>query len=304
MSPKVLVLLAAFNGSRWISEQLQSILRQVHVDVEILVSDDGSTDDTKALAIDSGDSRVRVTSPPIPTGSAAQNFLWLIRNTPADPYDFVALSDQDDIRHPEKLVKACTMLVEQDAAGYSCAVTAFWASGREMVLRQSSRVTESDFLFEGAGQGCTFVVTRDLYRRLRAFYVRNTAHSSQLHYHDWSIYALSRVWNYRWTFDRQPMMKYRQHDANDTGARASLSGIARRLGLIRQGWYAKQLTVIAQLCAQADSSDARISRWNTLLSLPIGLPRRFRILVFCLRGARRRWSDKAMLLVAVVAGWI
>jgi rhamnosyltransferase len=303
--PKVLVLLAAYNGSKWIVEQIETILGQVGVDVDLLISDDGSTDGTLArIERYANDPRVRTLSPASPSGSAAQNFLRLIRNTSAEDYAFVALSDQDDIWHEKKLFRGCSALNDRSAAGYSCAVTAFWPDGREATLRQADRVTKSDFMFEGIGQGCTFVVARDHYRRLREFFCQNSTTSAHLHYHDWAIYAISRSWKARWIFDQEPMLNYRQHSSNDTGARVSSGGIIMRLRLIKGGWYARQLRVIAQLCSAADPSNATIAEWNAILGLPSGLMRRYRIAYFCLTGGRRRRSDNLVLLFAAVAGWI
>jgi rhamnosyltransferase len=164
--------------------------------------------------------------------------------------------------------------------------------------------TKSDFLFEGAGQGCTYVVTGNFYRRLRAFFTQQVSQTELLHYHDWAIYALSRSWQAHWIFDQEPMMRYRQHGGNDTGARASLGGIIRRLCLIKSGWYMRQMRVIAQLCLAADSSNSTIVEWNELLSLPTGLIRRYRIARFCMQGGRRRRSDNMVLLIAAIAGWV
>jgi rhamnosyltransferase len=303
--PKVLVLMAAYNGSKWIVEQIETILGQVSVDVDLLISDDGSTDGTlDQLERYANDPRVRTLSPASPSGSAAQNFLWLIRNTSAENYAFVALSDQDDIWHENKLFRACSALNHRNAAGYSCAVTAFWADGREATLRQADRVTKSDFMLEGIGQGCTFVVARDHYRRLRAFFCQNSTEAAHLHYHDWAIYAISRSWKVRWIFDQEPMMNYRQHSRNDTGARVTFRGIIMRLRLIKDGWYTRQLREIAQLCSAADPSDATIAEWNAILGLPPGLIRRYRIAVFCLMGGRRRRIDNLVLLFAAMVGWI
>jgi rhamnosyltransferase len=303
--PKVLVLLAAYNGSRWIGEQISSILRQAHVDVDLLIRDDRSSDDTLVeIQKYAADPRVRVVSAPVASGSAAQNFLSLIRNTIADEYDFVALSDQDDIWNDQKLSRACSALTNADASGYSCAVTAFWDGGRKAIMRQVDATTESDFLFEGAGQGCTFVITSDLYRRLRSFVLQHPAETVSIHYHDWVLYALSRLWRVRWVFDRQPMMKYRQHGDNDTGARLSARGIRMRLGLIKSGWYTQQLSAVSRLCLAAAPSDPLIIEWNKLLSLPQGLVRRYHVLRCCMRGGRRRRSDNLMLLGAVIAGWV
>ena len=73
--PSVLVLLAAYNGERWIGEQLESILTQEEVDVRIVVRDDGSTDNTRELVSRlAQDNRVKLLHDTMPTGSAAQNF--------------------------------------------------------------------------------------------------------------------------------------------------------------------------------------------------------------------------------------
>lgn len=305
MQPKILVLLAAFNGSNWIIEQIQSILSQVGVHLDLVISDDGSTDETLAsVERFAHDRRIRVVSPPNPTGSAAQNFLWLIRNTSVEGYDFVALADQDDIWHDEKLVRGCSTLASRDAAGYSCAVTAFWKDGSENVLRQVELPTRSDFLFEGAGQGCTFVLTGSFYIRLRQFLIHNSGQTELLHFHDWAIYALSRAWGLTWAFDQRPMIRYRQHGNNDTGARASIAGITKRLRLIKVGWYRRQLVTIAQICGAATVDNSVIAEWRRLLAMPRGIVRKARIVRFCLAGGRRRVLDNTILIVSALAGWI
>lgn len=305
MQPKVIVLLAAFNGSSWIAEQVDSILNQTGVDLSLIISDDGSTDTTLTeLLRFEHDPRVRVITRTSPTGSAAQNFLWLIRNTPADEYAYVALADQDDIWDREKLARGCSALTRQGAAGYSCAVTAFWNYGKETTLRQANVLTRSDFLFEGAGQGCTFVLAASFYRRLRMFLLQEATHTQSLHFHDWAIYALSRSWGLLWTFDPAPMLRYRQHTHNDTGARASIAGLIKRLRLIQRGWYSQQLLTIVEMCKIAAPANLIIAEWSQLLGQPRGLKRTFRIVRFCFKGGRRRILDNTMLLGAAIAGWI
>jgi rhamnosyltransferase len=247
---------------------------------------------------------VRVTSPPSPTGSAAQNFFWLIRSTPADDYAFFAFADQDDIWYTDKLQRGCAALVNTDAGGYSCAATAFWSDGHSKMLLQSNKVTTSDFLFEGAGQGCTYVIAARFYSILRDLLLRPSVDTSLLHYHDWAIYSLSRLWNINWVFDERPMVKYRQHNTNDTGARASLAGINKRIALIRQGWYAGQLRAIANFCIVAAPMDPIVTEWYALLKGTKGLKRNLKIFFFTLKGGRRRRTDKVILLVAALAGWI
>jgi rhamnosyltransferase len=303
--PKVLVLLAAYNGAEWIDAQLRSILNQLHVDLDILVSDDGSSDGTlDRIAAFADDPRVTLLDSVGPSGSAAQNFFQLIRRAPAEGYAFVALADQDDIWNEVKLSRACAMLVSRPADGYSCAVTATWADGRRATVRPEPRQTRSDFFFESAGQGCTYVVSSGFYRRLRNFFMEHPNDTALISYHDWAIYALSRAWRLSWCFDATPMMEYRQHGNNNIGARGSGGGVRRRVALIRNGWYSRQITAIADLCQLAAPTDPDIATWSSLLHQPRGVLRRCRITVFCLRGGRRRFLDKAVLLGAALGGYL
>jgi rhamnosyltransferase len=299
------VLLAAYNGAPWVADQIDSILAQEGVNVRIIVRDDGSVDETRAkIAPFLRHSPVKLTWSDKPTGSAAQNYFNLMRDNPADDFDFVALSDQDDCWNRDKLVRACDRLRREDSAGYSSATLAVWASGKSAVLTQSSRATGSDFLFGGIGQGCTFVLTGGFYARVRRFLAGNPDITRNVHYHDWALYALARTWGLRWIFDPVPSVRYRQHDRNDTGARTSATGVWKRLTLIRRGWFANQLRAIATLCAAADPVNVMISNWRSTLLARDTWSRRFEIARFCLGGGRRSLRDNAVLVTAALAGWL
>ena len=303
--PRVLVLLATYNGAAWIREQMDSILAQRDVDVRVAVRDDCSTDGTRLeLARFAGDPRVRIVAADGPSGSAAANFLTLITENPAGNCELIAFADQDDCWNPEKLSRAGRMLASSRAAGYSSATLAVWENGRQRLLRPSGLPTAADFLFEGAGQGCTFVLTAALYEEVRRFLASHRPAAGTLHYHDWLVYALARAWDRQWFFDAQPSMKYRQHAGNDTGARGTLDGIVKRLARIRQGWYRTQLLAIASACAQAAPDNARVYAWRQELLRPGSWRRRIRIARFCMRGGRRRTRDNLTVVFAALCGWI
>lgn len=303
--PRILVLLASHNGEKWITEQIRSVLEQKSVDVEITVRDDASTDQTRSrIAPFLGNAPVRLTCCEAPTGSAAQNYFALIRENPADTFDFVALSDQDDTWYADKLFRACGRLSDANEAGYSSATVATWRDGRSATLRQAVRKTSSDFLFGGIGQGCTFVLTRDFYHRCRNFLTCNPQLTSRIHYHDWALYALARTWQLHWFYDHVPSVAYRQHGQNDTGARSSISGIHKRLTLIRRGWYAEQLKAIAALCAAAKPSDPMLRRWNSLLAARDTWPKRLSVARFCALGGRRSLTDNTILILTALCGYL
>jgi rhamnosyltransferase len=304
--PKVLVLLAAYNGAKWIGEQIQSVLAQTGVDVHLVIRDDGSSDSTRSEIerFTAVDSRVELIAAPAPSRSASQNFFFLIRSGDASNFDFVALSDQDDVWDRQKLRQATDSLARSRASGYSSAVTAIWPTGASRRLTQNPFLTESDYLFEGAGQGCTFVLASEFYNQLRRFLQAHEHLTQRVHFHDWVIYALSRAWHLDWVFDSISTMQYRQHGNNDTGARAGLRGVATRMARIRKGWYADQLLGISDLCQAAKPDNSLVHAWHTLLRTDRTFGRRLMIAQFCLRGGRRRKSDNAILVLAALFGWI
>ena len=305
LSPRILVLLATCNGSRWIGDQVDSILAQQGVDVRIAVRDEGSVDGThRELARFAHHDKVRIVAVSERSGLPARNFLSLIRDNPAGALDFVAFSDQDDLWNPDKLERACRMLNASMAVGYSSATTAAWEDGRQSVTKLSGPPTAVDFLFEGAGQGCTFVLTGEFYERVRTFLAGQRELTNEIHYHDWMIYALARSWDLPWCFDAQPSMRYRQHAGNHTGARGTVRGVIRRLAMIRQGWYRTQLRAIAGICRAAAPGNDSVLGWHRELVAPQSWRRRLRVARFCLHGARRRRRDNMVAVLAALCGWI
>jgi rhamnosyltransferase len=301
---KVLVLLAAYNGKPWLASQLRSVLDQQGVDLRVLIGDDRSTDGClDALDINLHDERVQILSFDESSGGAGQNFLRILAQVDLAGFDYVAFSDQDDLWHKNKLERGIDMVQSQNADGYSSSVTAFWPDGREQVLSQSPNATDLDFLFEGAGQGCTFVLRGDFAREVQEFVCGNHKLLNGIHYHDWLVYAVSRAMGKRWVFDPEPSMHYRQHGGNDTGARGVFAGVQKRLGLIRNGWYAKQvrqmIAVVSALNAYALPSDFSAA-WNRAP----GIVRRLQLAALLLARGRRRALDRTVLAVSSLLGWI
>ena len=248
------------------------------------------------------DDRVILTVSDVPAGSAAQNFLALIHDQSAKEFDFVAFADQDDIWYPDKLQRACLTLRRTGTPGYSSSTIATWSDGRSRVLRQSALMTGGDFLLEGAGQGCTFVLSAEFYAQVRQFVTNHRPLTRQLRYHDWIVYALARSWGYSWLFDPVPSIEYRQHAANDTGARRSAAGIRKRLHLISSGWYQAQVTAIAALCSVAAPSNPEVARWASILRTPGTWRRGLKIARFCMINGRRRPLDNVILIAAALFG--
>jgi rhamnosyltransferase len=111
---KILVILASYNGAKYIKEQMDSILHQKLVSVDIMIFDDCSTDCTvKALNEYNSNPNVKIYEREKGTGNAPRNFFDAIKSLSEkliNSYDFIAFSDQDDIWLPNKLFEAGKML--------------------------------------------------------------------------------------------------------------------------------------------------------------------------------------------------
>lgn len=304
--PRVLVILACYNGAPWLKQQLASILNQNGVSIEILIGDDVSKDGTRDVIATSfgNDTRVSLLTWEKGSGSAGANFRRLFVQREVSAYDYVALADQDDLWLPDKLIGAIEALRKSGAQGYSGAVTAFWPAGEERLLTQNPSVRNADFLFEGAGQGCTFVTSSAFFSRVQEFCREFPQQSNALHYHDWLIYLLARAWSIDWYFDQQPLMRYRQHGGNEIGSRGGMAALTRRLQLIRNGWYRTQVLAAVTIYQLATDGRGEIETLSGLLQAKPALTRGIQLIPAILRQGRRRPADRVVLALAVSLGWL
>ncbi|MBA1241962.1 glycosyltransferase [Pseudomonas japonica] len=248
-TPRVAVLMAAFNGSQWIGEQIDTILSQSGVSVELFISVDLCEDDTFQKCRQRAGASPRIHLLPYGGrfGNAAANFFRLLAEVPFEGFDLVALSDQDDHWLPGKLQRAADQLGAQQCEAYSSNVTAFWPDGRTRLLHKAQSQVAYDHFFEAAGPGCTYVFTKALAEFIK---VRLTAEASALSgitLHDWYLYALVRASGRAWFIDAEPGLRYRQHAANAVGANVGARSLLTRYRRIQTGWWFGQIRLIAGL---------------------------------------------------------
>lgn len=99
--PEISVVLPTHNRSSWLQLALASVLAQRNVDLEVIVVDDASTDDTAEAVRSLDDARVRLLQHETPRGVAASR-----NHGAAEAHgDWVAFIDDDDLWAPEKLTR-------------------------------------------------------------------------------------------------------------------------------------------------------------------------------------------------------
>lgn len=104
------VCMASFNGERYIKEQIDSILLQIGEDDELIISDDGSTDQTVDVICSYRDDRIKFVRN-VNRHGCIGNFENALRVASGD---FIFLADQDDIWLSDKYTKMCTLLEQYD----------------------------------------------------------------------------------------------------------------------------------------------------------------------------------------------
>ena len=115
-SKGISVAMCTYNGARFLKEQLASIGSQSMLPAELVICDDGSTDETLAVLEDFAGRapfRVRLIRNPQNLGYA-KNFEQAIRLC---EYEFIALCDQDDIWYANKLAVLSSLLANDHALG-------------------------------------------------------------------------------------------------------------------------------------------------------------------------------------------
>lgn len=104
------IVLATYNGEKYLARQLDSILAQTHTSWELLARDDGSTDGTTAILEEYAaryPDKIRIIRDSEGNLGYGHNFARLMEHTSAE---YISFADQDDIWHPDKLERSVARL--------------------------------------------------------------------------------------------------------------------------------------------------------------------------------------------------
>lgn len=213
------VALATYNGAPFIAAQLDSIAAQTRLPAELVVSDDGSSDDTLAIV------RAFALHAPFPVRIAdkserlgfGDNFLYAATQC---QHDLVAFCDQDDVWLPEKLRIGAGRL-EADNSLLSMhrltltneALTPIdtWDQGIT-----ADRVWQPLEIDPWSGWGNTMVFRRELATLLPAAARPRQPEANRPLTHDIWLYVLAAALG-RVSHIAEPLILYRQHGGNALG---------------------------------------------------------------------------------------
>jgi glycosyltransferase involved in cell wall biosynthesis len=112
--PKISVIIPTYNREKLVGETIQSVLRQTFTDLEVIVVDDGSTDNTKAVVDSYTDPRIKYVYQENRGASAARN-----KGIKISKGDYIAFLDSDDLYLENALKKSFDALESHKQVGFS-----------------------------------------------------------------------------------------------------------------------------------------------------------------------------------------
>lgn len=206
----VSIAMATCNGARFLEEQIRSILSQTHSDLELVISDDASTDGTLNIALEfqRNHCNVRVFSHDSTLGVTA-NFERAIGHCLGS---YVAIADQDDIWKPEKIERLLLAIGDADAAYCDSELVDEKGkpNGRKFSEFTSMKTYRcgSPFLLSNCVPGHTMLARKEALLRAMPF-------PRQIIYDKWISYCVAA--NNGLVYLDEPLVLYRQHEGNMFG---------------------------------------------------------------------------------------
>lgn len=301
--PLVVVLMATYNGARFLSAQLESIARQNHKTWRLVISDDGSDDETLRILHDFIRSRPKgqvQLHQGLGQGTTA-NFRSLLRRAEVGKAH-LAFCDQDDVWEPDHLSRALIMLgrAPRALAIYGTRLRVCDENLRQIALSPLPRrpLSFSNALMQNMFSGNTMVMTPAAARLVQT--AEREAGSFPIH--DWWAFQLIAGAGGMTIFDERPGVSYRIHGANVIGWQKGWRSLSARL---RRHWRGSHRQWAIENVSALSASAGRLTPENrkvlTAFATALATPYPLRLIAL-LRSGVYFQSRKAQLAFWIYAG--
>lgn len=159
------VCIAVHNGEKFLKEQLQSILSQIAKNDEIVISDDGSCDDTIRVIRDFNDSRIKLFFLKQSDNNkyshyyVTKNFENAIKNASGD---YIFLADQDDFWFPDKVNVCMRELKKYDLVIHNIRIADDKLNDLGKNVYAKEFFFKNIFMLEGSYYGCAMAFNKNV----------------------------------------------------------------------------------------------------------------------------------------------
>ena len=222
--PQVQIVMAVYNGSLYLKEQIESIINQDYKNWQLLISDDNSNDDSVEIInrYAAKDNRIKVVLKDSAFGNAGTHFLSLLKITTSK---YVMCSDQDDVWDSNKITTCLSAMIQEEAMSPDTPILIH--TDLRVVDSKLNRIADSFYKYSGINPntstfefhiatanvtGCTMLINDSL-RDL----IKLTNDDRYICMHDWWCSLIASAFGRIGFIDNQTIC-YRQHENNTLGA--------------------------------------------------------------------------------------
>lgn len=288
VGPLVAILMGTHNGAKFLPEQLDSLQAQTHQNWALIVSDDGSTDDTlrilKAFQAKWPNSKLIIKE------GSKQGFCANFLSLACDPEiraDYYAFCDQDDVWLPSKLEIALNnVAAHQVHRGITlpylyCGRTSYVSEKLEPIGISPLFVFPAKFrnaLVQSIAGGNTMVFNQEAKKALERVGIVDVPS------HDWWLYLLVSGIGGEVCYDHVPQILYRQHNDSIVGENRSFGSRCFRAYTLLRGrfrsWNTKNIEALCVVNGMLTEDNQEILRLFKLMR-GAKLIDRFRLMEVC-----------------------
>ena len=212
-SPTVSVIIPTYNRAHLVGRAIQSVLNQTYKDFELIIVDDGSTDNTEDTIREliKKDKRIKyIRHQKNKGGSAARN-----TGIKAARGEYIAFQDSDDEWLPEKLEKQMKVF-KSASPGVGVVYTGHWRiSGNEKTYIPSSRIIqkEGNIHMELLKEGFGFIITPSAVIREACFKKSGMFDEKLPRLQEWELFIrVSKYYNFKY-IDEPLLISYIKSDS-------------------------------------------------------------------------------------------
>jgi glycosyltransferase involved in cell wall biosynthesis len=251
-TPEISVVMPVYNAEKYLSETIESILNQTHIDFELLILNDKSTDNSLEIIkqYQAKDSRIILIDKEINVGPAnlRNEGFYLSKGT------FIALMDADDIALPNRFEKQITILKSNPEIGVCGTWFTFFGAKKNKVIRHGEKhdTIKVSFLHSCGIGNPTVMLRKEALNGLEF----NNDYVPVEDYDLWSrMLPKTQFYNIP-----ESLLNYRQHDSNIS--KTKIDNVNRSIRKVK----INQMEEFG-----IDSSDVNIDLYLNAVSLKKGL---------------------------------
>lgn len=217
---KIDILMATYNGEKYLVEQLDSIINQTYHNWNLLIRDDNSTDKTLEIIQNyhKKDKRIKILKDNKGNLGIVRNFEELLKSSESE---FIMFSDQDDIWVENKLDMYLKMIEKIKNKGFMIHSDAILFDKNKSNILKDTFISKKainkgleNVFFNYFVQGATILISKEIKNFILPF-------PKEVYLHDRYIHLISELFFER-IFVNKALIYYRQHGDNQIGAKNTI----------------------------------------------------------------------------------